>query len=174
VSTTGGRGDPPPADPDLVMAARAVLDGVAYGVIGTIEGDNGSARVSPVYLTHDRYTRFYWVSSPTSHHSRNLGRDPRVSIVVFDSTRSAAQTEAVYLTGHAHEVAEHDLAEACQVAFQRLHPGAVAMSPTQLSRKAGLRLYCATADRVETHIRGSDPLWGDGVDRRVTVAPGTA
>jgi len=167
--TAAGHSDPPPTDPALVLAARAVLDHVHYGVLGTLDPDR-SARVSPVYLTHHLYTHFYWVSSPTSHHSINLERDPRVSIVVFDSTRAPADTEAVYLTGHAQQVTEPQLPQVCRVAFQRLHPGAVAMTPAQLSGTADLRLYRASIDRAETHIRGANPRWGDGVDRRVAVA----
>ena len=45
----------------------------------------------------------------------------------------------------------------------------VPFAPEQLRDAASLRLYRFTADLVEYHVRGTDPLWGTGLDRRVPV-----
>jgi nitroimidazol reductase NimA-like FMN-containing flavoprotein (pyridoxamine 5'-phosphate oxidase superfamily) len=108
--------------------ARGVLDANRYLVLGTAERD-GRPRVSPVYFTHDGYRHLYWVSSPASTHSGNVAADGRVGIVVFDSSRPTNETEAVYLTATAAEVAPDELVEACAAAFTRVSGGARAPSP---------------------------------------------
>lgn len=148
--------------------ARHVLDTNRYMVLGTVEED-GAARVSPVYFNHHRYRDLYWVSTPDSTHSGNLRRDPRVSIVVFDSQLPSDEAQAVYVTGSATEVPAGALEAACQVAFVRLGPGAHAFSVEELSGDAHFRLYRATIVSAEAHVRGGDSPWGPGHDRRLPV-----
>ncbi len=157
------------AEQMLQEIARTVLDANSYMVLGTVEGD-GSARVSPVYFNHHRYRDLYWVSTPDSTHSGNLSRDPRVSIVVFDSTAPSEETQAVYLTGSAAEVPSDQLEQACAVAFVHVGPGADAFTVEELSGDAPFRLYRATIASAEAHIRGGDSPWGPGHDRRLPVS----
>lgn len=167
-ATATGSADPDPTDDALVSAARRILDGQRYLVLAST-GLDGTARVSPVYFTHHHYGSLFWVSSQAATHSANLNRDPRVSAVVFDSTLPPSQTEAVFITGTAHEVPESDLENACQVAFATVGEGAVAFTPAEVSGPAELRLYRADTATIELHVRGHHPLWGNGVDRRVRV-----
>ena len=153
----------------LQEIAREVLDTNRYMVLGTVEED-GAARVSPVYFNHHRYRDLYWVSTPISTHSGNLRRDPRVSIVVFDSQAASDDAQAVYLTGSATEVPADELDEACSVAFVRIGPGARAFTVEELSGDAHFRLYRATIASAEAHIRGGDSPWGRGHDRRLPVS----
>jgi len=148
-----------------------VIDGNRYMTIGTTESD-GSARVSPVYVSHDRYNDFYWVSSPDATHSRNLRARPQVSAVIFDSTAAVTSTAAVYLSGRAEEIAEAELAVACERAFLHLSGGAQAFTPDDLRGATPLRLYRLRADRHAVHIRGRDPVFGRGVDTRQVVTIG--
>jgi nitroimidazol reductase NimA-like FMN-containing flavoprotein (pyridoxamine 5'-phosphate oxidase superfamily) len=163
--------DPRPEDPALRAMAHGVLDANRYLVLGTAERD-GRPRVSPVYFTHDGYRHLYWVSSPASTHSGNVAADSRVGIVVFDSSRPTKDTEAVYVTATAAEVAPHELVEACAAAFARVSGGARPFTPEELSGDADLRLYRAVVETAQVHVRGSHPVWGSGIDRRVTVQLG--
>lgn len=151
--------------------AHGVLDANRYLVLGTSERD-GRPRVSPVYFTHDGYRHLYWVSSPASTHSGNVAADGRVGIVVFDSSRPTNETEAVYLTAMAAEVPPDELADACAAAFARVTGGARRFAPEELSGDADLRLYRAVVETAQVHVRGAHPLWGSGIDRRVTVQLG--
>jgi hypothetical protein len=65
--------------PELNAMARSVIDANHYMVLGTRDPDGGP-RLSRVYYTPARYSDFYWVSSPESHHSRNLLERPAVEI----------------------------------------------------------------------------------------------
>lgn len=148
--------------------ARSVVDGNRYMVLGTSEPD-GRARVSPVYYTHDRHVDFYWVSSPAAQHSRNVATRPDVAIVIFDSSVTPSETQAVYLQAIAAEVREADLAEQCAAAFRCIGGGARAFTPDELRGVAPLRLYRATVTEVAVHIRGSDPVHGRGIDARLPI-----
>jgi nitroimidazol reductase NimA-like FMN-containing flavoprotein (pyridoxamine 5'-phosphate oxidase superfamily) len=162
--------DPPPDDPALRAMAHGVLDANRYLVLGTSERD-GRPRVSPVYFTHEGYRHLYWVSSPASTHSGNLAADSRVGIVVFDSSRPTQETEAVYVTAVAAEVPPDELVEACVAAFAEVSGGARPFTPEELSGDADLRLYRAVVETAQVHVRGSHPVWGSDIDRRVTVRP---
>ena len=159
------------SDDPLRETARQVLDDVHYLTLGTTEPD-GRPRVSPVYVTWDGPRAFYWVSSPGSKHSRNIADRPAVAAVVYDSTVPPGQGRAVYLTATAGEVPEVDLPEQCARAFRRLSEGARAFEPADLSGTAALRLYHGVVERHEVHVRGSDPVYGRGVDTRREVELG--
>jgi nitroimidazol reductase NimA-like FMN-containing flavoprotein (pyridoxamine 5'-phosphate oxidase superfamily) len=158
---------------DLADMVRQVVDGNRYMTLGTVEPD-GLPRLTPVYYTHDVYRTFYWVSSPDAQHSRNLARQPTLAIVIFDSTADPAKTRAVYLDATAEEVPEPELDAACAAAFRTVENGPVgdgakAFTPGELSGSAVLRLYRATPTSYAVHVRGGDPTYGTGVDRRVPV-----
>lgn len=148
---------------------RQVVDANHYMTLGTSEPD-GRPRLSPVYFTHAGYRDYYWVSSPTAHHSLNLTARPSVAMVIFDSTTAPGDSHAVYLEADAAQVADEELAARCATAFAQVAAGARAFTPEELSGDAALRLYRAQATKHEVHIRGRDPIYGTGVDRRLAVA----
>jgi nitroimidazol reductase NimA-like FMN-containing flavoprotein (pyridoxamine 5'-phosphate oxidase superfamily) len=157
---------------ELTDRAASTVARNRYLVLGTTD-DDGRSRVSPVYFTHADHRDYYWVSSPDSHHSRNLAARPEVSFVIFDSSITPAEgPQAVYVDAVAAEVAEADLAEHCARAFA--HPrgddGARPFTPEELSGVAPLRLYRATAMRHQVHVRGGDRTYGRGTDHRETVS----
>ena len=154
---------------DLSEMARRVIDTNQYLTLGTTEPDL-RPRLSPVYFTHVDHRDFYWVSSPTAHHSMNLASRPEIAIVIFDSTAPIGQGQAVYLNAHASVVGEDELARRCAEAFARVGPGAERFQPHELSGNAVLRLYRARATRHEVHIPGREPTYGTGVDTRREVS----
>lgn len=153
----------------LIAMVTDVVDENRYLVLGTVDPD-GMPHLSPVYFTHDDYTDFYWVSSPDAQHSRNLDRSPGIEFVIFDSSLPPGSTRAAYLRAEARRVPDSELADLCEVAFRDVAAGGGrAFGAEQLSGDAALRLYQATVREVAVHIRGSDPTYGSGVDRRLTV-----
>ncbi len=155
---------------DLGEMARHVIDTNRYLTMGTTEPDQ-RPRLSPVYFTHVDYRDFYWVSSPAAHHSMNIAAQPEIAIVIFDSTASIGQGQAVYVSAHASVVADDELPQRCAEAFARVGPGAKRFQPHELSGDAVLRLYRARATSHEVHIPGRDPVYGAGVDTRRPVTP---
>jgi nitroimidazol reductase NimA-like FMN-containing flavoprotein (pyridoxamine 5'-phosphate oxidase superfamily) len=160
--------DPDHAD-DLDQLARDILDSIRYVVLGTIDKD-GRTRTSPVYFTPSGYERLFWVSYADTHHSENLRREPRLSAVVFDSTRPPGESSAVYVTGTAREVPAEELAEHLAVAFDPGRGGR-RFSVEELAGEESLRLYVMHAESWEVHVRAGHPTLGTGRDRRVAVDP---
>ncbi len=153
----------------LAARLREVVDRHHFMVLGTAE-DDGTPRLSPVYFNHDEYRTIFWVSSPESQHSRNIAREPRVSLVVFDTDRTPAESPGgVYIGATASEVPVDELERECRRAFRRTLEGAKAFTPDELSGDADLRLYRAEARSHEVHVRGRDPEFGQGIDRRIVV-----
>jgi nitroimidazol reductase NimA-like FMN-containing flavoprotein (pyridoxamine 5'-phosphate oxidase superfamily) len=159
----------PEEETDLDAMARRVIDTQAYMVLGTIDPD-GAPRVSPVFFGVDRYTDFYWISSPQAHHSLNIASRDRVSLVIFGSAAAVGRGRAVYVSGRARQVSDDELAERCRVAFRPIG-GGKAFGPDELSGDEPLRLYVVTAETCEVHIPGRHPLWGTGIDRRLPANP---
>jgi nitroimidazol reductase NimA-like FMN-containing flavoprotein (pyridoxamine 5'-phosphate oxidase superfamily) len=157
-------------DTDLPTIVRRTLDDNRYLVLGTTEPD-GTARVSPVFFNHKDTRTFYWVSAPDSQHSRNLAAHPKVSLVVFDSSRAPTEDkDAVYISATAEQVPDAELAAECEPAFATsVSRGARAFAPEELRDPAPLRLYRAIALTYELHLRGSDPANKTGVDTRRAV-----
>ena len=155
---------------DLGEMARRVIDTNRYLTMGTT-GPDQRPRLSPVYFTHVDYRDFYWVSSPAARHSMNIAEHPEIAIVIFDSTASIGQGQAVYMSAHASAVADDELPQRCAEAFARVGPGAKRFQPHELSGSAALRLYGARATTHEVHIPGRDPAYGAGVDTRRQVTP---
>jgi hypothetical protein len=155
--------------PELDALARRVIDGNHYMTLGTIDPD-GLPRLSPVYYTAARYTDFYWVSSPQTHHSRNVLERDDVRIVIFDSTAAVGAGEAVYLAALAAPVADDELEAVCGEAF-RTTAGARPFAPGELRGDAPFRLYRARTTSCDVHVPGRDPVHGTGVDRRLPADP---
>ena len=113
------------------------MDRIRYMVLGT-DDEDGCTRTPPVYFVPHRYRDLYWVSSPTSHHSRNLQRDDRLSAVIFDSTvLPDPEQQAVYVSGTAKEVPPGAVAEHLPKAF-RPDRGARAFAQEELRGAAVL------------------------------------
>ena len=72
------------------------------------------------------------------------------------------------MRGHAKEVAA-PTPEDCAVAFRGRFQGVRSFAPVELRAPAKLRLYRATAAEHWLLIRGSDPVWGRGIDARMAV-----
>ena len=137
------------AAPDLDQQARDVLDSVRYVVLGTIDED-GRTRTSPVYFVPHGYQDLYWVSNPASHHSHNLGRDNRLSGVVFDSTvaPSPGYPGAVYVTGTAREVpAGTSSSSTCRRPSTRARGGR-AFTAEELTGDANIRLWVLHVEQL--------------------------
>jgi hypothetical protein len=155
-------------DDDLGEMARRVIDTNRYLTLGTTEPD-GRPRLSPVYFTHVDHRLFYWVSSPTARHSRNIAARPEIAIVIFDSTVPIGHGRAVYVAADALLVPEGELPQSCAEAFARVDPDAKGFGPQDLSGDAPLRLFRARATSHEVHLPGRDPRNETGVDTRRRV-----
>jgi uncharacterized protein YhbP (UPF0306 family) len=154
----------PPDDADLMTpqdTARRIIDANHYLTLATADHD-GRPWASPVYFVPDGGIDFYWVSRPDSRHSSNLTARPEVAIVIYDSQLPVFNAEAVYLTAHAEQVDDSDLAR-CTTIFRSRLPELTSFTPERLQAPEPLRLYRAHA------LEASVLLNDDGPDLRVPL-----
>ena len=95
-------------------AARAIIDANSYMTLATADAD-GAPWASPVWFAHDQYATFLWMSHPDARHSRNVAARREIAIVIFDSTVSPRQRNAVYVEATATLVPDAELADAVAV-----------------------------------------------------------
>jgi uncharacterized protein YhbP (UPF0306 family) len=130
---------------DVGAIARATIGSGLYMVLGTAD-DAGTPWVTPVYYAHERFTTFFWVSSPDAKHSRNLAARDDISIVIFDSGAPISAGQAVYMSAVAEELTDEGAESAIEVFSRRsLMHGAGAWTLADVRPPARLRLYRATA-----------------------------
>jgi nitroimidazol reductase NimA-like FMN-containing flavoprotein (pyridoxamine 5'-phosphate oxidase superfamily) len=151
---------------DLDALARRTLADNRFLVLGTVD-PSGRARVSPVWFTMVDHRDVYWLSSPESHHSRNIEERPDVSLVVFDSSLDPHTGQAVYLEATAVRVPDDELEAACAAAFEGVDE-ALSFTPETLQDEPFV-LYRARVTGSEIHVRGRDVGDGSGSDQRLPV-----
>ncbi len=142
-------------------ATRAIIDANSYMTLATADAD-GAPWASPVWFAHDQYATFLWMSHPDTRHSRNVAARREIAIVIFDSTVSPRQRNAVYVEATATLVPDAELADAVAVyAARSVARGLETLAREEVSGDAPWRLYRARASAVY--------VLEDEHDRRVAV-----
>jgi nitroimidazol reductase NimA-like FMN-containing flavoprotein (pyridoxamine 5'-phosphate oxidase superfamily) len=142
-------------------SARAIIDAGRYMTLATADAD-GTPWPSPVWYAPAGYSELLWVSDPQARHSRNLAARPQLAIVIFDSTVTPGQGQAVYMAAEAAQVPEAGLDAAVRVFSE--HSVAQGLDPwTDEDARSRLRFYRAV---VSEHW-----MLGAERDERVPVSP---
>lgn len=81
-------------------SAVSILKTIHYINIATVNED-GTPWLSPVSASFNSNLSFFWGSAPLNIHSKNIERDGRVFVVVYDSTVPEGTGEGIYMKGHA-------------------------------------------------------------------------
>jgi hypothetical protein len=136
-------------------SARAIIDAGRYMTLATADAD-GVPWASPVWYAPDGYFELVWVSDPNARHSRNLAARPQLAIVIFDTTVTPGQGQAVYMEAEAGIVDSDDLTVFSQ---RSVAQGMAAWTPADLGDR--LRPYRAV---VSQHF-----MLGDERDERIPV-----
>ena len=129
--------------------ARRVLDAGVYVVLATADA-SGVPWASPVWFAIQEPVTFFWVSYPGARHSENIAAQPRIAMVVFDSTVQPLTGQAVYMTANADQVTDpQEVAHAVDVfSLESRRQGLSALSLDEVTGSARLRMYRA---RVEDY-----------------------
>ncbi len=81
---------------DLPEDLQNILAAIDYVTIATICAD-GQPWNTPVFGRFDDNLNLYWVSHKQAQHSQNIAREPRIFVVIYDSTVPEGGGLAVYL-----------------------------------------------------------------------------
>jgi general stress protein 26 len=100
-------------DNGLAERAAEVLRTIRYATVATADS-RAQPWNSPVYSAHDDDLNIYWVSDRQNKHSQNVRDNPRVFIVIYNSTVPPGQGEGVYFTATASELTDPDEIEAAR------------------------------------------------------------
>jgi len=89
----------------LIEKARGIIAANHYASIATASKD-GQPWNSPVLIAYDQNYNFYWTSWHGTQHSRFIAENPRVFIVVYDSSAPLGSGECVYIQAQAAELTD--------------------------------------------------------------------
>ena len=125
--------------------ARRIIDGNQFMTLATADG-HGTPWVSPVWFAHIGHRDLIWVSRLHREHTRYVSDRPEISVVIFDSTQTPGDVEAVYATGPAEQTDDPVHLEAV---LRRVHvPGPRRVDARACLRRLGLRLFHVLTDRI--------------------------
>ena len=155
------RPDTAALDPDRL--ARTLVAENSYLTLATA-GADGVPWASPVWFAARDLDMFVWASKPRARHSRNIAENPRLSLVIFDSSRAPGEGSALYLSADAALVDDATFEDALAVYNARsLERGLGEWHPAKLREPAKHRLYRAVTlesfvlDDHDERIRVSQP-----------------
>jgi hypothetical protein len=133
-----------PAESDLVSRAIELLNGPPYFNVAT-ESD-GPPWNTPVWAARGQGLNLYWSSWVEAVHSRNIEKNPRVFLTLFDSTRKRGTNNlrCLYLQCTAAAVDDPDEA---REAAELLYPGEV-VQMTDFLGSGQKRFYRATPTKA--------------------------
>ena len=85
--------------------AEEISKEIRYLVIATSSKD-GKPWISPVFYAFDDDYNLYWVSSKNSRHSELIRENPKVAVVIFNSTKGEGKGDAVYIEANVQELTD--------------------------------------------------------------------
>ncbi len=151
---------------DNVEKAKAILGKVSYAAIASVS-ESGEPWNAPVFIAFDDSYHFYWASSRSSHHSKNICTCPNVFLVIYDSTAEAGTGEGVYIRAIAEELIDSDeIAAAYQLLCDRHQ--APFWKLEEMEGESPIHLYRAMPQQV--WINAGEKVNGVYVDVRVEVS----
>jgi nitroimidazol reductase NimA-like FMN-containing flavoprotein (pyridoxamine 5'-phosphate oxidase superfamily) len=121
------------------VTVQEIVSANRYMTLATADED-GRPWATPVWFATGDCRVFYWASKPGARHSRNIAARPGIAIVIFDSTVTPGEAEAVYIAATA-EMTEDIAVYAAETERQGLEPWTV----EDVTAPARHRLYRATA-----------------------------
>jgi hypothetical protein len=100
--------DPPMVQ--IVIKAKKEINNRLYLTLATVD-NNSDPWNAPVYSAFDEKYTFYWMSSLTSQHSKNIRLNSKTFAVMYDSTVLEGTGFGVYLRGNSYELNSIDIEE---------------------------------------------------------------
>ena len=142
--------NPEDAATDPTALARELVAANVYLTLATADAD-GVPWASPVWFAARGLDLFAWASKPGARHSLNIAANPRVSLVIFDSTKAEGEGSALYVSATAALVDDTDFEDALAVYNARSIARSLGLwDASRLQEGARHRLYRAVA--LEVHL----------------------
>jgi nitroimidazol reductase NimA-like FMN-containing flavoprotein (pyridoxamine 5'-phosphate oxidase superfamily) len=124
-----------------IEKAAEIIKSIQYLVLATADA-TGKPWNSPVRRVYDGDLNFYWFSDKESQHSRNVGENEQVFLVLFDSTLPEGKHKGVYFEATATEVEDPEIITVARRLKDKND------DPTEFLGEAVRRVYKATPSRA--------------------------
>jgi len=154
---------------NLNKLTKSILEKNQYMTIGSSDGE-GNAWVSPVTYAYDKKLNFYFVSHTDSKHCRNIEKNKRVSLAIFDSRQLIGDGVGLQIEGIAKKVKIIEVSKAAATYFRRKYPfgklnqvGAVNAALKQLLNKKLYWFYKITPSKIWLNNPNSN------IDERIEI-----
>jgi nitroimidazol reductase NimA-like FMN-containing flavoprotein (pyridoxamine 5'-phosphate oxidase superfamily) len=149
----------------MEQKAARILQACLYATVATSDAGKQPWN-SPVYCVHDDQLNLYWASARSSQHSQNIQANPKVFIVIYDSTMPWGTGEGVFIQATATVVDDPaEIAKACALRLARV--AEATQPPSDFSGDRPRRIYRATPEHIWTNQDAS--VNGFFIDQRAEL-----
>lgn len=147
---------------------KQIIDKIIYITIATSSKD-GVSWNSPAYSSFDENYNFYWNSWKESQHSKNIKKNPKVFIVIYDSTAPEGTGEGVYIQANVHELVDKKEIERARMILQgrKAKPSSKLLDASEFMGDYPRRVYKAVPEKF--WINGDGEINGNYIDMRTEV-----
>ena len=104
-----------------LFRAQQLISKSHYMVVSTCD-KNGKPWGSVVLYVFDKNYNFYFLSRSDTLHALNIGKNPNVSVVIFDSDSPIGVFEGVQMRGTAYKVQSDEIKKVIELYANKLFP----------------------------------------------------
>jgi len=153
---------------NLEIAKKVIAENI-YIVIATATSD-GKPWISPVFFAYDDKYNLFWVSDKNANHSKLIRANPRVAIVIFDSTAPQGDGDGVYFEAKAHELEDdREIERAIEVLGKRVTKEIFRVkNKGEVKGSSAWRIYKAIPLKV-SKLTDGEIIDGQYVDKRTDI-----
>ena len=105
---------------NLNKLAKDIIEQNQYLALGT--ADNKDTWVSPVCYAFDKDWNFYFASIPNSKHCKNLSKNNKLSLAIYDSRQNWGEGVSLQIEGVAEKVNLTEISKITAIYFGRKYP----------------------------------------------------
>ena len=153
---------------DLVQRAKEIIQKTIYITIATVD-DKGQPWNSPVYSAFDEKYNFYWNSWKENQHSKNIAVNPKIFLVIYDSTVPEGTGEGVYIQAKAQILTNEKEIERARALLEKrkTKPSDKLRSSKEFLGNYPRRVYKAVPEKV--WMNGEGDIDGNYIDIRTEI-----
>jgi nitroimidazol reductase NimA-like FMN-containing flavoprotein (pyridoxamine 5'-phosphate oxidase superfamily) len=101
--------------------ARYIIEHNNYMIVATSD-KKGNPWAAPVFFAYDDKYNFYFLSAVDSKHAENIVENPKVCLVIFDSSAPVGQSDGVQIDAKASFVPRKEVTKVINIYCDRLFP----------------------------------------------------
>lgn len=146
--------------------AKETIEKILYITIATVD-ENGQPWNTPVYSAYDTHYNFYWASWEGAQHSKNIERNPKAFLVIYDSTVPEGTGFGVYIQAKAKKLVDKtEIKEALSHLYSRKNKEP--RKPEEFLGKFPRRIYKATPQKI--WVNDDATVNGNFIDNRKEIS----